>query len=223
VDRARWLAERGAAVEEAYTTEGPTYDDGYDPATPVHRRFVSQLIETVPPGGAVLDAACGTAPYAGMVLDAGLGYVGADRSTGMLERASTKRPDARFERVALQELAFEASFDAVMCIDAMENVPPEEWPSVVSAFRRALKPGGHLYLTVEEVDRSGLDEAFAIATAEGVPVVLGELVEGDTAGYHFYPDREQVDVWLTDAGLGTVDQADEWLDGYGYRHLLLRG
>ena len=222
MDRARWLAERRAAVEEAYTAEGPTYDDGYDPATPVHRRFVSQLIETVPPGGALLDAACGTAPYAGMVLAAGLGYVGADQSTGMLERAGTKWPEARFERVGLQELSFEASFDAVMCIDAMENVPPEEWPSVVSAFRRALKPGGHLYLTVEEVDRSGLDEAFANASAEWIPVVVGELVEGDTAGYHFYPDREQVDGCLASVGLGTVDLADEWLDGYGYRHLLMR-
>ena len=39
MDRQRWLAERRAEVERSYTDEAPTYDD-YDPATPVHRRFV---------------------------------------------------------------------------------------------------------------------------------------------------------------------------------------
>lgn len=222
MDRERWLVERRAAVEQAYTAEGATYDDGYDPATPTHRRFVSSLVESVPPGGSVLDAACGTAPYAGMVLDAGVGYVGVDQSAGMLERARAKWPDGRFDQVGLQELDFEATFDAVMCTDAMENVSPEDWPVVVSAFGRALRPGGHLYLTVEEIERSELEEAFARASAEGSPAVFGELVEGDTAGYHFYPDRGQVDRWLASAGFHSVAQADEWLDGYGYHHLLMR-
>jgi ubiquinone/menaquinone biosynthesis C-methylase UbiE len=222
MDRERWLTERRAAVERAYTAEGPTYDDGYDPATPTHRRFVSRLIESVPPGGSVLDAACGTAPYAAMVLDAGIGYVGADQSAGMLERARAKWPDVRFEQVGLQELDFEATFDAVMCTDAMENVSPEDWPAVLSAFVRALRPDGHLYLSVEEIGRSELEEAFARARTEGSPAVFGELVEGDTAGYHFYPDRAQVDRWLASVGLSLVAEADEWLDGYGYHHVLMR-
>lgn len=183
---------------------------------------MSSLIESVPPGGSLLDAACGTAPYAGMVLDAGVGYVGIDQSAGMLERARAKWPHARFEQVGLQELSFETTYDAVMCTDAMENVSPEDWPLVVSAFGRALRPGGHLYLTVEEVERSELEEAFARASEEGSPASFGELVEGDTAGYHFYPDRGQVDRWLASAGFHSVAQADEWLDGYGYHHLLMR-
>jgi len=222
VDRERWLAGRRVAVEHAYTEEGSTYDDGYDPATPIHRRFVARMIESVPPGGSVLDAACGTAPYAGMVLDADLSYLGVDQSAGMLERARTKWPDARFEQVGLQELAFEATFDAVMCTDAMENVSPEDWPVVASSFGRALRPDGHLYLTVEQVERGELEEAFARASAEGLPAVFGEVVEGDTAGYHFYPDRRQVDEWLARAGFRSVARADEWLDGYGYHHQLMR-
>jgi ubiquinone/menaquinone biosynthesis C-methylase UbiE len=222
MDRERWLAERRAEVERSYTAEAPTYDE-YDPATPAHRRFVSQLIASVPPEGSILDAACGTAPYAGMVTGAGLQYVGADQSSGMLERARTKWPDVRFELIGLQEMTFEAAFDAVMCLDAMENVPPEDWPAVASAFRRALRPGGgQLYLTIEAVERSTLDEAWERATAEGWPVTFGEVVEGDTAGYHFYPDRGQVDEWLSAAGFRTVADEDEWLDGYGYRHLLSR-
>jgi ubiquinone/menaquinone biosynthesis C-methylase UbiE len=222
VDRGEWLAERRAAVEHEYTLEAPTYDEGYDPATPEHRRFVARLIETCPPAGAVLDAPCGTGPYVGMVLDAGRVVVGVDQSAGMLDQARAKHPGVRFEQVGLQELAFDGEFDAAMCIDAMENVPPEDWPLVLANLRRAVRPGGPVYLTVEEIDREEIDAAFEVAKAAGWPAVSGEVIEGDTAGYHFYADRDRIEGWLTDAGFEVVEDADEWLDGYGYRHLLLR-
>jgi ubiquinone/menaquinone biosynthesis C-methylase UbiE len=158
----------------------------------------------------------------GMVLDAGRVVVGVDQSAGMLDQARAKHPGVRFELVGLQELAFDAAFDAAMCIDAMENVPPEDWPLVLANLGRAVRPGGHVYLTVEEIDREEIDAAFEVAKAAGWPAVSGEVVEGDTAGYHFYADRDRIEGWLTDAGFEVVEDADEWLDGYGYRHLLLR-
>ena len=222
MDRREWLAERRAAVEQDYTRDAPMYDHGYDPATPVHRRFVARLAEMCPEGGRVLDAACGTGPYMSMVLDAGREVVGTDQSAGMVERARTKHPGVRVEQVGLQELAFVGEFEAAMCIDAIEHVPPEEWPKVLTNLGRALRPGGHLYLTVEEVDRGELDHAFAEATAASLPAIYGEDVGDETGGYHFYPAREQVRRWLTKAGFPLVDEDDEWLDGYGYHHLLVR-
>jgi ubiquinone/menaquinone biosynthesis C-methylase UbiE len=222
VNRQEWLADRRADVERSYTLEAPAYDDGYDPATTVHRRFVSQLIDTCPPAGTVLDAPCGTGPYIGMVLTEGRSVVGADQSVGMLSKARSKHPGVRFELTGLQELDFDGEFDAAMCTDAMENVPPEDWPRVLANFRRAVRPGGHVYLTVEEIDRKQIEAAFEAEHASGVPAVSGEVVEGDTAGYHFYPDRERVIGWLTEAGFEVIDEADEWLDGYGYHHLLMR-
>jgi SAM-dependent methyltransferase len=221
MDRTQWLAERRTAVERSYDTEAPTYDE-YDPATPMHRRSVAKLVGFVPQGGAVLDAACGTAPYAGLVLDAGLAYVGADESAGMLTIAKAKWPAVRFEHVGLQELAFESAFDGVMCIDAMEHVPPEDWPNVVVAFHRALRPDGHLLLTLEEIEQDAIDEAFRVSSDEGSAATYGEVTEGDTAGYHFYPGRERIDRWLAEGGFRIVDDDDEWLDDYGYRHVLLR-
>jgi SAM-dependent methyltransferase len=221
MDRAEWLAERRTAVERSYDTDAPTYDE-YDPATPMHRRSVARLLGLLPQGGAVLDAACGTAPYAGLVLDAGLAYIGADQSAGMMSIARAKWPAARFEHVGLQELSFESVFDGVMCIDAMEHVPPEDWPNVVAAFHRALRPDGHLLLTLEEIEKEAIDEAFTVSSDEGSPATYGEVTEGDTAGYHFYPGRERIDRWLAEGGFLMVDDADEWLDDYGYRHVLLR-
>jgi SAM-dependent methyltransferase len=195
VDREAWLRERRQTAEERHDAiHAFTYDERYGEIGPTHRRFVADLLERCPPGGTVLDAACGTGKYFAMVLDSGRRVVGTDQSTGMLARARARFPVVPLERVGLQELAFDAELDAVMCIDAMENIPPEDWPR--------------------------LERVFAEATARGLPVVRGEMV-GE--GYHYYPSREQVGGWLEQAGLAVVseDVSDEG-DGYGYLHLLTR-
>ena len=221
MDRRAWLDERRRAVEKDYTDDAPTYDSGYDPVTPVHRRFVTLLIESCPPGATVLDVPCGTGPYFGMVEAAGRHVVGADQSAGMLAQAHAKHPSVRLERVGLQELAFTAEFDGVMCIDAMEHVPPEDWPRVLANLHRAAGPGGNLYLTIEEVDDRFHDTALAEARALGLPAVRGEHVSPATGGYHFYPDRAQVSRWFEAEGLEVLEEATEDLDGYSYHHLLL--
>ena len=55
-----------------------------------------------------------------------------------------------------------------------------------------------------------------------LPAVLGEVIDGDVAGYHYYPSREQVIEWIATAGLAVIDEAYHQEDGWGYRHLLLQ-
>jgi SAM-dependent methyltransferase len=220
VDRAAWLRERRQTTKERHDAiHAFTYDDEYGEIGETHRRFVADLVERCPPSGTVLDAACGTGKYFAMVLDAGRRVVGTDQSTGMLARARARFPAVPLERVGLQELDFTGEFDAVMCVDAMENIPPEDWPKVVGNLGRALRPGGQLYLTVEEVDDQELEGALADATAQGLPAVRGELAERG-AGYHYYPSRDQVAGWLREAGLVVVAEADDAGEGYSYWHLL---
>jgi hypothetical protein len=47
-------------------------------------------------------------------------------------------------------------------------------------------------------------------------------VEGDVAGYHYYPQREQVLAWLDSGNLELIDEHYKKEDGWGYRHFLLR-
>ena len=75
---------------------------------------------------------------------------------------------------------------------------------------------------MEEVDESDIDAAFAEAQSRGVPAVRGEIIEGDVAGYHYYPGREQVLLWLEAEGLDVVAEAFDQEDGWGYRHWLVR-
>jgi SAM-dependent methyltransferase len=220
-DRTAWLKERRAAVMAEYDAEAEAYDDHSYPVTS-HASFVQRLVETCPAGGTVLDAPCGTGHYFEVVRAAGRQVVGIDQSAGMLAEARARRIATRLEHLGLQELVFDAEFDGAMTIDAMENIPPEDWPLVLANLHLAIRPGAHLYLTIETVDDSEIDEAFADATAKGLPVVHGEVIEGDTAGYHFYPEPEQVSAWLDAEGLDVVAEGYDQEDGWGYRHLLLR-
>jgi SAM-dependent methyltransferase len=207
-------------TEERFDTlYAPTYDRDEGTIGPTHRRLVAALVGRCPPGGRILDAACGTGKYFGMLLDAGRQPLGTDQSAGMLAQARAKYPQVATEKVGLQELRFAAEFDAAMCVDAMENVFPEDWPLVLANLRRALRPGGHLYLTIELIDAEELERVFTRVTTDGLPVVRGEHTSRG-GGYHYYPSLLQVAAWLNDAGLRTIEDAISLATNYGYYHLL---
>ena len=222
MDRKEWLAERRAAVQAQYDEEAPSYDREAEYAVPLHAVFVSRLLATCPPGGRVLDAPCGTGKYFAQVAASGRRVVGVDQSAGMSAQARAKAIAESVQQIGLQELPFDAEFDGAMTIDGMENVPPEDWPLVLANLRRALRPGGHLYLTVEEIGEADIAEAFERQSAEGLPSVHGEVIEGDTAGYHYYPGRDRVLKWLAESGLEVVEEDFDQQEGFGYRHLLTR-
>jgi ubiquinone/menaquinone biosynthesis C-methylase UbiE len=222
MDRKEWLAERRAAVQAQYDEEAPSYDEEAVYPVPLHAAFVSRLLATCPPAGRILDAPCGTGKYFAQVAASGRRVVGVDQSAGMLAQARAKAIAESVQQIGLQELPFEAEFDGAMTIDGMENVPPEDWPLVLANLHRALRPGGHLYLTVEEIDDAEIADAFEKQSAQGLPTVQGEVIEGDTAGYHFYPGRDQVLTWLAESGLEVVAEDFDQQEGFGYRHLLTR-
>ena len=220
MDRAAWLSDRRDAVRADYDADAATYDDAPYPTTS-HTAFIDRLVGTCPPGGLVLDAPCGTGQYFARIRDAGRRVVGIDQSAGMLAQARRRGLAERLEQVGLQEMTFDAEFDGAMTVDAMENVPPEDWPLVIGNLRRAVKPGGHLYLTVEEISDADIEAAWAENRARGLPAVRGEVVEGDTAGYHYYPGRDRVRAWLSAEGLELLDEATDQEDGWAYWHMFV--
>lgn len=217
MDRATWLSERRRTMEErADTIHAPTYDEVggvYDDTT--QHRMVARLLGLCPLGAAVLDAACGTGKYWPLILDGRRTLVGADQSAGMLARAQAKFPQVETRKVGLQEMEWEAAFDAITCVDAMEFVFPEDWPRVLVNFHRTLRPRGLLYVSVEQAEPD-LPAVYAAAIAASLPVVEGEYVKGD--GYHYYPAIEQVHAWLAAARFAILDEAE----GPWYRHIIAR-
>lgn len=222
-DRASWLAERRRRSAERFDTRfAATYDQHWGEVFASHVAMIERLLERCPPRPDILDAACGTGRYWPQVLPRVRSLHGFDQSAGMLHKAAAKFPDVPTEVRALTDLTARTAYDGITCIDAMEYVPPEEWPIVLAAFHRALRPGGHLYFTVEEADRAVLEAEFGRALDAGHPVVPGEAVMGDDAneegGYHYYPTRAQVEAWLEGSGFEIEDE----LTGDDYWHVLVR-
>jgi SAM-dependent methyltransferase len=201
LDERRRICERRMDVLHA-----PIYDERWGSyINRTHRRFVDALLSKVGPAATVLDAACGTGKYWPIVCAADVQIIGVDLSRAMLAAASRKHPQVPVVHGSLQHLSDRLSpditFDGLLCIDAMENVGPEDWSSVLDQFSLVLRPGGSAYLTVEIPERDiEMDDE-----AESAPLVPGEVLED--GGYHFYPDAEQVRGWLQTHDLNVLDQA----------------
>jgi cyclopropane fatty-acyl-phospholipid synthase-like methyltransferase len=174
-DRRAFPAERQAAI------------------SPSHAAFVARLAGLVRQGGQVLDAACGTGKYWPALLAAGLQVTGVDQSAETLARARRKYPQVPSRVLALQDLAeLPDRFDALLCVDALENVAPEDWPVVTAGLAAVLKDQAPAYVTVK-------------------------LADG--GAHHYHPPRDQMRRWLAAAGFAVTDEADA---GHHWHLLLFR-
>ena len=210
-DRLAFVAERRAiAVRRFNTVLHVGYDQDWGEISPSHAEFVAWLAESARPGGTVLDAACGTGKYWPALLAAGLRVAGVDQAAAMLAQARRKHPDVPTRVLALQDLArLPDQFDALLCVDALEYVAPEDWPAVAAGLAGVLRPGAPGYVTVELPP----DPMPPPRDPRQLP---GEAVN-EAGGYHYYPPRPAVRDWLAAAGLRITADADA---DY-YWHLLL--
>jgi cyclopropane fatty-acyl-phospholipid synthase-like methyltransferase len=204
MDRITWLKEMRRECEEQYDRVwAPLYGEGksglYSNLT--HQRFIHEFLNLLPQRSSILDAACGAGRYLPFFIEKGHSVVGIDQSQGMLAFAKTKFPGVPLEKVGLQEMAYQTVFDGAICVDAMENVCPEDWPLVLTNFHRALKPHGYLYFTaetIENTDESEIKQAFDRAQKAGLPVIYGEFPDEEI--YHYHPTNQQVREWVQQAG-----------------------
>ena len=248
MERAEWLKKIRSQAEALYDHIAPVYwvKFGMVP-DPTHRQFIEKFLERLSAQSAILDAACGAGRYDGMLLEAGHRVLGIDQSNNMLARAREHFPQEdfpglRYVKMGLQEMDFQATFDGVICMDAMEHICPEDWPGIVEGFHKALKPVGVLYMTVDALKLPGDVKAYERAKAMGLPVVFGEIVDEldevysqamalealdaaaipgeklDHSVYHYHPSMEQVRSWFDQAGLAIEEEGS----GDGYVHILAR-
>jgi cyclopropane fatty-acyl-phospholipid synthase-like methyltransferase len=214
--RRAFLDDRRESSRRRYDElHAATYDREWGAISPTHHTMLGRLLDLTAPRGRVLDVACGTGKYWDVILLSDRSVFGIDHSLGMLTKALEKHPEIPTSVTALQDLDYDGSFDAAICIDAMENVGPEDWPEVLTRLRRAVRVGSPVYLTIEQPDED-LERSRQAALERGDPVVPGESFDG--VAYHYFPSDELVDTWIRQAGLEVSDD----LVGDWYRHLLLR-
>jgi 2-polyprenyl-3-methyl-5-hydroxy-6-metoxy-1,4-benzoquinol methylase len=238
MERAEWLKQMQSRAEALYDRFSPRYWVTWGLGeNETHQHYLQEFLKRVVPGGAILSAACGAGRYDGLLLDAGHPVIGVDQSAGVLARAKEHFPEVRYEKMALQDMHFREMYDGIICMDAMEHIPPEDYPGILCGFQEALKPGGVLYFTAdrEEEPDFDLEAYYERAKASGLPVVFGEVVDEaafeqameqtevsdeltDRAVYHYYPPLEKVREWIDQAGLAIEEEGA----GSGFHHFVVR-
>jgi 2-polyprenyl-3-methyl-5-hydroxy-6-metoxy-1,4-benzoquinol methylase len=248
MERAEWLKKTRVMAEALYDHLAPAYGVKYGLfPEPTHRRFMEMFLARLGSHCLILDAACGAGLYDGMLLEAGHRVLGIDQSGGSLARAREvyppeRYPGLRYAKMGLQEMNFQAIFDGVICMDAMEHICPEDWPGILVGFQKALKPGGMFYVTVDAAELGNYREVYERAKTVGLPVVFGEVADEldtvyaqamavealderaltgqrlDLSVYHYHPSMDQVLTWFDQAGLAIEEEGI----GDEYAHLLAR-
>ena len=222
MDRSVWLRKMRRDCEEQYDTRwAPEYGEKWGLySNETHREFLQEFLRLLPENSLILDAACGAGRYLPYLLEKNHSVIGIDQSQGMLAGAKAKFPAVSFEKVSLQEVPYRDVFDGLICLDAMENIPPEEWTLVLNNFHRALKDRGYLYFSAETIENADADEikqAFERAQQAGLPVVFGEYPDEEV--YHYHPTNQQVRDWAQGAGFEILREGNGEI---WYYHILLR-
>lgn len=118
-----------------------------------HAAYVRRAVEMVRESGAesVLEVGCGDGWNCGQLVESGLRVAGIDRSENGIAHARRLVPAADFEvcdcRDSTYRARFPEPFDAVILVEVIEHIPPEDCPAVLENIAACLRSGGILVLT----------------------------------------------------------------------------
>lgn len=97
-----------------------------------------------------LEVGCGTGYVLQGVANAfpGAGICGTEAQTEGLQFAASRVPRATFLQMDARRMPFDREFDVIGAFDVIEHIGEDE--TVLAQMHRALRPGGHLLLTVPQ-------------------------------------------------------------------------
>jgi SAM-dependent methyltransferase len=142
-----------------------------------------------PPGLRVLEVGCGTGHWLEVLTRCGACVSGLDRSAEMLRVAASRVPGATLVEGDAGRLPWgDASFDRVVCVNAIHHFP--DGAAFVAEARRVLAPGGALQVIGLDPSR-GDDRSFVYDAFDGA--LATDLRR--------YPTTATVEEWAQRAGL----------------------
>jgi SAM-dependent methyltransferase len=113
-------------------------------------RLIVQLVsELADPGASFLEIGCGTGyVLQALVRECGLRATGSDPFETALDYARERVPEASFTELDARAMPYEQSFDLAGAFDVLEHIDDDL--SVLHGLYRAIRPGGHVILTVPQ-------------------------------------------------------------------------
>jgi SAM-dependent methyltransferase len=134
-----------------------------------HARFLAHI----PPGGAILEAGCGSGRDALAFKNAGYAVTAFDDSARMVELA-TAHSGLRVQHKRFDEIDWIAAFDGIWSCASLLHVPRAQLPAVLDRLARALKPGGAWFMSFKhgETERFATERHFTDMTQEMLAAAL---------------------------------------------------
>lgn len=201
-----WLAD----TRTSYDTVAASYADQVRnllDETPYERAVLALFADLVRAtgGGPVADVGCGPGRITAHLSELGVDTFGIDLSPAMIESARREHPGLRFEVGSMTDLDLsDASMAGLVAWYSLIHIPDDEIGSVLTHFRRVLRPGGPLVLSFH----------------------VGDATRLKTQGYGGHPMKVhvhrrrpgQVAAWLSEAGFTveaqmTLSSAESSLGG----------
>jgi SAM-dependent methyltransferase len=182
--------------------------------------YFLERLETRP--NLILDAGCGDARPMIELINNGFNTRGFDISPDMLNAGKRLLSDAGHGPDLIREGSIYAipeddnSVDAVACMGVVENLPDHE--QIFSEFRRVLKPGGHLVISLENdlfslfsVNKYSLSFWGDLMQGAGVDTDVVADVIGKMATFNQVEDIAAIKKTFADA---EIDKSSVQIDTY---------
>jgi cyclopropane fatty-acyl-phospholipid synthase-like methyltransferase len=132
---------------------------------------VRAFIADLPDGSRVLDVGCGNGVPATREIATRHSVIGVDISPAQIALARSNVPNATFHCADARGIEFPAgSFDAIVALYLIDNVPCEDYPALFRTLAGWLRPGGRILLSAEPGDDPG-----RIYEWLGVPMFINTL------------------------------------------------
>ncbi|MBF9034857.1 methyltransferase domain-containing protein [Rhodobacterales bacterium HKCCE2091] len=166
------------------------------PMTETQVRALDRFLDGLAPPARILDLGCGPGIHAARMAAAGHVVTGIDASPGFVAAARARGVDARLG--TFDDLSESAAYDAAWASFSLLHAPRADMPRHLAALRRALKPGGRLFLGLKTGTGEGRDALGRFYTFYAEDELRALL---DAAGFRI--DRTETGA---EAGLaGSVD------------------
>lgn len=146
-------------------------------------------IASVPRPVSIIDMGCATGAFTAMLAgmvgngDGRGSLLGVDIAQSAVERAASRFPNIRFERMAIEECAakYAGSADLVTCMEVLYYLPKDQRPAAVRNLRELLKPGGLVLVS------SMIANAPYFSLAELEALLAADLEVVETGVLHLKP------------------------------------